>query len=71
MIFYLKLLVFTSNSVKILTLNLDKATCLFKNKGNSAYNDKFKKFEYMAETPMCFEWKYLQEAKERHLKECP
>ena len=44
---------------------------LFKNKGNSVYNDQLKKFEHMAETLICFEWKYLQEAKERHLKECP
>ena len=44
---------------------------LFKNKGNSVYNDQLKKFEHMAETLMCFEWNYLQEAKERHLKECP
>ena len=40
---------------------------LFKNKGNSVYNDQLKKFEHMAETLMCFEWNYLQEAKERHL----
>ena len=32
---------------------------LFKNKGNSVYNDQLKKFEHMAETLMCFEWKYL------------
>ena len=52
-------------------LTWTRQRCLFENKGNSVYNDKLKKFEHMAETPMCFEWNYLQEAKERHLKGCP
>ena len=40
---------------------------LFKNKDNLAYNYKLKKFEDMAETPMCNDWKYLQKAKEINL----
>ena len=52
-------------------LTWTRQRCLFKNKGNSVYNYKLKKFEHMAETPMCFELNYLQDAKEKHLKECP
>ena len=52
-------------------LTWTRQRCLFKNKGNFAYNYKLKKLEHIAETPMCFDWNYLQETKERHLKECP
>ena len=52
-------------------LTWTRQRCLFKNKGNFVYNYKLKKVDHMAETSMCFNWNYLQEAKERHLKECP
>ena len=33
---------------------------LFKNKGNSVYNYKLKKFEHMSKTPICNDYNYLQ-----------
>ena len=47
---------------------LDKAcdrnqVYLFKNKGNFVYNYKLRKYELMNDTPMHFEFKYIQEIK--------
>ena len=41
---------------------------LFKNKGNFIYNYKLKKFEHISETPIKFEYDYLQGIKENSFK---
>ena len=54
-------------NIGIVYLTFTNQRFLFKNKDNLVYNYKLKKFEHMAETPMCNDWKYLQKAKEINL----
>ena len=54
-------------NIGIVYLTFTNQRFLFKNKDNLVYNYKLKKFQHMAETPMCNDWKYLQKAKEINL----
>ena len=42
--------------------------CLFRNKGNFVYNYKLKKFEHASETPVWYDYKYLQNIRRDSLK---
>ena len=42
--------------------------CLLRNKGNFVYNYKLKKFEHASETPMWYDYKYLQNIRKDSLK---
>ena len=45
-------------------MNWTRQRFLFKNKGNFIYNYKLKKFEHISQTPLKFEYDYLQRIKE-------